>query len=312
MLGIIAAFGTLFCWTIGTFAFTTASQRTSPGTVNRVRLLFATILLSIITMLMSRIGITELFMLPSLWEWIWLGLSGIIGLTIGDHFAFYGFKLLGSSRASLFNTFAPGAALLLGIVMLGETLSIVGIIGMTISVGGIIWFTHITRKRQAHLVTEIDQKTLTSAIIYAILGAVCQGLGLVCAKKGLLAEQDVNDLNAVHATWIRMLVATVTIIAAGMFKTNVWKEIKSITLTPAYLKPVLTGTIFGPVMGVSLSLFAASMIEVSLAQTIFSLLPISVMLTAVITGKEKVEATSFIAALISVAGVFILVWRDRF
>ena len=76
-------------------------------------------------------------------------------------------------------------------------------------------------------------------------------------------------------------------------------------------KTVFIGTLFGPVIGVSASLYAASLLEVSLAQTVFSMLPISVILTAVLLGKEKIEAKSLIAALISVAGVFVLVWRDE-
>jgi drug/metabolite transporter (DMT)-like permease len=48
-----------------------------------------------------------------------------------------------------------------------------------------------------------------------------------------------------------------------------------------------------------------------LAQTIFSLLPITVMLAAVLSGREKMELSSLIAAIISVGGVFILVWREE-
>ncbi|MFN6082262.1 MAG: EamA family transporter, partial [Bacteroidota bacterium] len=88
-------------------------------------------------------------------------------------------------------------------------------------------------------------------------------------------------------------------------------EFKEIAFKPQHLKPVLIGTVFGPVIGVSMSLLAASIIEVSLAQTIFSLLPITVMLAAVLSGREKLELSSFIAAIISVGGVFILVWREE-
>jgi drug/metabolite transporter (DMT)-like permease len=108
-----------------------------------------------------------------------------------------------------------------------------------------------------------------------------------------------------------MFTATVIIYLAGIFKTNLIAEFKEIAFKPQHLKPVLIGTVFGPVIGVSMSLLAASIIEVSLAQTIFSLLPITVMLAAVLSGREKLELSSFIAAIISVGGVFILVWREE-
>jgi drug/metabolite transporter (DMT)-like permease len=307
-LGIMAAFVTLFCWTIGTLSFAKASHLYAPGSVNRVRLLYACIFLSFITCLISGISPVTLFSKPLPMHWVWLGISGILGLSIGDHFAFSAYKIMGSSRTSLFNTFAPGAALIGGYFMLGEQVNFVGLAGMAVSVSGIIWFIQTNKKNADQTV---DRKHLAKGLIFATLGALGQGLGLVFAKKGLVLEAEYGRLMPIHATWIRMFIATLSIYAAGLFKIDLVKEFKDITFNKTILKPILTGTIFGPVIGVSMSLFAASVIEVSLAQTIFSLLPISVIITAFLLGKEKLEASSIIAALISVAGVFVLVWRNE-
>ena len=83
------------------------------------------------------------------------------------------------------------------------------------------------------------------------------------------------------------------------------------SVTRTIITPLLTGTFFGPVMGVSLSLYAASQIPVGIAQTIFSLLPITVMLAATISGRERINGPSIIAAAICMVGVFVLVWRDE-
>lgn len=307
--GLTAAFATLICWTVGTFAFTIASKRADPAAVNRVRLFFAALLLSIVVVVFFKVSIVELFTLPTLGEWFWLGLSGIIGLTLGDYFAFTAYSILGSSRTSLFSTFAPVAALLLGMVILGESINGVGIIGMMISTGGIIWFIQSTQKSNDKA---IDKSQILKGITYAILGAVGQGLGLVCAKKGLNITHDTGtDLSAVHATWIRMGIGTLAAYSIAVFKRNVWTELKIITSSKSIITPLLTGTFFGPVMGVSLSLFAASQIPVGIAQTIFSLLPITVMIAATISGREKINGPSIIAAVICMIGVFVLVWRDE-
>lgn len=306
--GIIAAIITLCCWTVGTFAFTAASELYAPASINRVRLLHATVLLSVVVCGLQGFGIAELFTQPLPEHWLWLGISGIVGLSIGDYFAFAAYKMMGSSRTSLFSTFAPGAALLGGMMLLGEQMNTIGLLGMAVSIGGLVWFIQSAAAHQKNK----DQKTyLKKGIVFAILGALCQGLGLVFAKKGLMLESASGHLMPVHATWIRMVTATLGLYVFGLIKGGLWKEFKAVTFTPAIIKPVLLGTLFGPVIGVSMSLYAASVIEVSLAQTIFSLLPISVMLAAVIMRKEKPDSTSFIAALIGVAGVFILVWRNE-
>ncbi len=270
---------------------------------------FAALLLSAVVIVFFKVSLVELFTLPTLGEWFWLGLSGIIGLTLGDYFAFTAYSILGSSRTSLFSTFAPVAALLLGIVILGESINAVGVIGMMISTGGIIWFIQSTQKSNDKA---IDKSQVLKGITYAILGAIGQGLGLVCAKKGLNITHDAGtDLSAVHATWIRMGIGTLAAYSIAVFKRNVWTELKIITLSKSIITPLLTGTLFGPVMGVSLSLFAASQIPVGIAQTIFSLLPITVMLAATLSGREKINAPSVIAAVICMVGVFVLVGRDE-
>lgn len=304
--GFIAAFITLCCWTVGTFSFTKASTLYAPKSINRVRLLFAAVLLTILTCFIGEVSLITLFSKPLPEHWLWLGISGVLGLSIGDHFAFTAFKIMGSSRTSLFNTFAPGAALLGGFFLLGESINLMGVVGIVISVSGIIWFIQANRKQQDD---SIDREHLTKGLIYATLGALGQGFGLVFAKKGLMLDAEYGKLMPLHATWVRMVIATGVIYAAGIFKTDLVTEFKAIAFSKKIMKPVIIGTLFGPVMGVSMSLYAASLLEVSLAQTIFSLLPISVILWAFLLGKEKIEAKSFIAAVISVAGVFVLVWR---
>lgn len=310
-LGIIAALLTVGCWTIGTFAFTAASKLVSPLSVNRVRLLFAFVLITFISVLFSNISLLGLFTAPDFQQWFWLGVSGIIGLSIGDYFAFSAYRIIGSSKASLFSAIAPVAALLLGMVLLGENINWVGIAGMAISVTGILWFISVQQRTHANTHHPFSKSELYKGLLFAALGSISQGLGLVCAKKGLIHTGDIT-LTPLHATWIRMGIGAGITYVIGVFRSNLITEFKLIALSKINIKPVLLGTLFGPVIGVSMSMLAATNLEVSLAQTIFSLLPISVMFVAQVLGKEKLSFTAIAAACISICGVLILVWRNAF
>ncbi len=304
--GYLAAFITLMSWTVGTFAFTKASRLAAPASVNRVRLLYAWFALSFLVCIFNGISLTQLFSTISREQYFWFGLSGFVGLTLGDYFAFTGYKILGGRRASLFVCFAPGAALLAGMLLIGETLSWVGIIGMMVSLSGIALLS-ISRTEQ-NAVNDEGHGDFYKGILFAGLGAVCQGVGLVLAKKGF--QSNGAPINAIHATWIRMLCASFFVYLIGAFKINLWTEFKSITLDKKTRTPVLIGTLFGPVIGVSFSLLAASHIEASVAQTIFSLLPVSVLFASVLFFREKVQTLSYLAVFISIIGVLILVWRN--
>jgi drug/metabolite transporter (DMT)-like permease len=192
--------------------------------------------------------------------------------------------------------------------MLGETMNVAGVIGMAISICGILWFTRATQQTTDE---SVDRKRISSGILFAIIGAVTQGLGLVCSKKGLnIIHSNGPDLNPVHATWIRIGIAMLAAYSLAIFKRNVLSEIKVMSTTARITRPLLLGTLFGPVLGVSLSLLAATQLKVGIAQTIFSLQPLTVMFAATVSGKEKLNASSVIAAMVSMFGVFVLVWRD--
>lgn len=307
-LGYLAASITLLSWTIGTFAFTRASREANPASVNRVRLLYAFIVLSFMVSIALGISPVKMFSQISWEQYFWFGISGFIGLTLGDYFAFTAYRILGGRRTSLFGCFAPGAALIAANFFLEENLNFIGIAGMALSIAGVLLL--ITSRKEQTEVAHEHHGSFSKGILFAVLGAVCQGVGLVLAKKGFNASAP--HFNAMYATWIRLFIASITVYMIGAFKLNVWHELKSISLSGPKLKPILLGTLFGPVIGISFSLITATNMEVSVAQTLFSLLPASVFFASVIFFKEKIPAQSYLAVLVSILGVLILVWRDKF
>ncbi len=304
-MGYVAAFGTLLSWTIATYAFAFATRKAPPASINRVRLLYAAIALSIICCFYFGLTPITLFSNISGEQYLWFGISGFIGLTLGDYFAFSAFKILGNRRTSLFSCFAPGAAFLGASLLLNEPLTLQGIGGMLLSVAGILLL--ILSRTEKQSVALEGHGNFSKGVVFGILGAVGQGVGLVFAKKGFEASPE--HFNPIYATWVRMLVASISVYVIGMFKVNLWKEFKEITFNKEIQKQVLLGTLFGPMVGISLSLYAATHLEAGVAQTIFSMLPITVLMAAVIWFKEKINLLSYLAVAISLAGVLILVWR---
>jgi len=64
-------------------------------------------------------------------------------------------------------------------------------------------------------------------------------------------------------------------------------------------------------VGVSLSLYAANLINVSIAQTLFSMVPVFILPVSWLLYREKITFQSFLGALIAVGGVLVLVWRNE-
>ncbi len=307
--GELIALITTLCWSLGIFPFTEAAKRIGSAPLNQYRLLLAWIIISIILFFWNDLNFVELFTEPQPYHFIFLGLSGIIGFSIGDYCSFNSFKLLGPKLASLYTTFAPGAALLIGYIALNESVNLIGIFGILITVSGVIWLT--LSKKDSNAATQVGYTRDKRGIIYGIIGALCQGTGLVLSKYGM--DYYEVKLQTMHAVWIRLLfafsAAFIVSLLAGKLKANS----KPIFTNEKNNLPFLFfGTILGPVMGVTLSLFAIQKLEVAVAQTIFALLPLFVLPISLIIYKERITSQSVFACLLALVGVLLLIWRNEF
>ena len=97
LVGAIAAVLTSALWTINAILFTSAGKRIGAISVNAWRIFLAALLLWITHLLMT----SEVFPVGTGEQWFWIGLSGIIGLGIGDFGLFASFVIIGTRRAVL-------------------------------------------------------------------------------------------------------------------------------------------------------------------------------------------------------------------
>lgn len=309
--GIFFGLLTTLSWSFCIFPFTQAARRLGSNSLNHFRLLLALCFITIISFAVDSKAFSEIFSSEYTQAWLWLGLSGIVGLTIGDYFAFEAYSVLGARLGSVLTTFAPAAALCLAWILLDESLSYIGIIGIFITIIGVN-FISLGKKERDKIPTH-QQSKITIGVIAGILSAFCQGAGLVLAKKGMLMEKELAiTINPFHATFIRLTIATSSLYLLTIFRGKIKAVMKPLFENKdGGIKFAIAGTIFGPTLGVSLSLFTVSLIEPSIAQTIFSLVPAFALFVARILTKEKITFQSLLGVTIAMSGVIILIWRDR-
>ena len=301
MMGESAALFTAIIWAVGIFPFTQASNRMGAFTVNNFRLLLAALILSLMLILFWGLSPYHLFSLPSKKHWLWLGLSGLIGLTIGDYFSFSSFSMLGPRLSSIFATLAPAVVLVTEIAIGNESFSAVGMGGMLLTIAGIM--ISLGKKKGVP-----REQQSAKGILYAALAAVCQGLGIVCSKEAMGGEVS---LEPAHAAWIRMVVSCGLAYLLVVFTGRIRSEIQPIRENRNQgLKYVLGGTLCGPVLGMTTCMYALAHIDASVAQTLFSLVPVFVIVISRIFFGQRISAGQLAGSLVATAGVFVLIWRD--
>jgi drug/metabolite transporter (DMT)-like permease len=306
--GYLLAFISMIAGALSTFPFTDATRKWGAVAVNHYRLIVAFIILTIIVMVVDKKSFIALFTIPSATEYTYLFISGIIGLVLGDYFGFHSMAILGAKRFSIFNSIAPGAALGFGFVLVGERINFIGILGIAVSIGGMMWFIQAsnTKEIEQHQIHEYGK--ISKGVLFGILSGLCQGFQMALAKKAITGESFVTP---VHATWVRVLGATVAYFVftfiTGRFNEKVITPIRREKTT--MLKAAFA-TILGIVLSVVLFMWSLTLCKVAVTQTILSLAPIVALPMAYFLYKERMTTKTLLAGLVSIFGVYLLIWRD--
>lgn len=291
-LGEIAALTAALCWTITAIAFESAGKKVGSLSVNLIRLVIGFLLLSIFSFL------TRGLVLPTDatgYTWLWLSFSGIIGFVIGDLFLFQAYVEIGSRISMLIMSIVPPITAITGFILMGERITLLGVVGMVITIGGIALVI---------LTKNSDDKTIKlshplKGLIFAFIGALGQAFGLVFSKFGM------GSYNPFAATQIRIIAA---IIGFSIFITfsKKWGKLFLALRDSEAMKSITIGSFFGPFIGVSLSLLAVQHAPTGIVSTITSITPILLIPTSIIIFKEKVLPREIIGAIISLVGVGLL------
>ena len=295
-LGEIIALGTAFCWTATALSFQKATSRVGSISVNILRLLIAFVIYALI----SRIVRGMFFpMDASQHVWIWMTISGLVGFVFGDFFLFKSYEFISARISMLLMALNPPIAAIISWFALGETLSAKSLLAMLITLAGIVIV--ITEKKarengKSGFKNGLKIKYSLKGILFAFGGAVGQATGIVISKYGM------QDYNVFGATQIRIIAGSIGFLFIVSFLKR-WGNFYKATKDRKTMIFIFIGAIFGPFIGVYLSLLAVKYTSVGIASTIMSITPILIIPPAILFLKEKVTFKEVVGSVITVIGV---------
>lgn len=285
-IGEIAALLTAVCWMLSAIFFEKAGRKVGSLSVNIIRLLLAIVFLGITMLVQKRMFFP---VDATFYQWFWLGLSGIVGFFVGDLFLFKSYTLIGSRTSQLVMSLAPMITAIIGWFFLNEILALKSIIGIVVSVSG--------------LMIAVAGKGLKLNVpfrgfLYALGGAFGQAIGLILSKKGL------EDYDPISATQIRAILGFICF-AILITVLQRWNRVFKAVKNPESITPISIGSVFGPFVGVALSLYAVQHTDTGVAATLMALVPIFIIVPSAVMFKEKVTVRQVAGAVISILGASI-------
>ncbi len=236
--------------------------------------------------------------------WKWFLASGFMGFVFGDYCLFNAYIVMGSRFGQLFMTLASPFAAIAAWFMMGETMSLLALLGMIVTLSGI--GISIMGKDDAgarHL------KLPRKGILLGIGAGMGQGIGLVLSKQGLMhyaaeipAEAtDVAAMMPFAGTQIRAIMGLIGFGATLLFLGK-WRNMLRFFTDVRGAAAAMGAILLGPFFGVSLSLMAVGMTNTGVAQTLMSLTPVLILWPSRMLFGTKVSMQEVVGAVIAVAG----------
>ena len=293
--GEIAGVLTAVFWTVTSLAFESAGKKVGSLAVNLIRLVMAFFFIGIYS------WIARGFFFPTdatVFHWKWLALSGLVGFVIGDLLLFQAFVVVGARISMLMMALAPPFAALISYFILGEILEMQSILGMLVTMTGIVMVILKREKLEENgeIVKKLKSGYSVQGIMLALGGALGQATGLVLSKKGM------GDYDAFSSSQIRVLTGIVGFTILFFFMKRWPKVWYALNHKPA-MKRIALGAFFGPFLGVSFSLLAVQYTQAGIAATLMAISPVLIIPPAIIIFNEKVNWKEILGAVVTIIGV---------
>lgn len=293
MQGELAALSAAFFWALSTVLFGRLGKALSPLTLNLVKGVIAIALILLTLLLQAKLQ-PEL-PLP---ETVWLLLSGVVGIGLGDTAYFTALNALGARRVLLLESLAPPLTALLAWQLLGEQLSPIAIGGILLTLLGVAWV--ISERVPADTPRPIYP---WQGILWGLLATLAQASGAVMSR-GALAGTAIDPL---WSGLLRITAGVVVLVILVGIKGQVGAQLSPLR-SGRLLLLVTLAAFLGTHLGIWLQQVSFKYTAAGIAQALLATSPLFVLPIAAVLG-DRITWRAVLGVLVAIAGVWLLTGR---
>ena len=292
-----------FSWTISSIYADLACRKIGTMSTNVIRLFMSFLLLGVV------LWVTIGYPYPVYADGktlLWLGFSAVVGYIFGDWCLFNCYMYIGARFGQLLMTLAPPIAAVTSWILLGERMAWTSLIAMVVTLAGLA--ISILGRGEDHKV----QLTLPlKGIIFGVGAGLGQGVGLVLSKIGLSyyaaavppdAPELLNTMLPFASTMFRAIVGGFGFLAIMALRKEM-PVLRAALKDGKGLKYTGIMTVFGPALGVSMSLMAVRYTSAGIASTLMALSPVFIMVPYSVIFKQKIRFREVVGVAVTMTGV---------
>jgi len=290
------ALGAAACWALGSVMSVTPSRHLGAFAFTRWRMAMVAV------MLWTVVAVQGSWHSFNGHAWGVMGVSGLIGIFIGDTALFSAINRLGPRRAGvLFATHAAFSAAL-GFTLLDERMSIQALLGGVLTLAGVMLAIVLGRHKDETHAWEANHGQVGVGVALALLAALCQSVGSLIAKP-VMAQQ----VDPIMASAVRVSVATAAhgvLLLAGFMAARAHQAPTARVLAQTGLNGFIAMGI-----GMTLVLLALEQGDVGMVAILSSVSPILVLPLLWLQLKRAPAPGAWLGAILTVVGTALILWR---
>jgi drug/metabolite transporter (DMT)-like permease len=300
----LAAVAAALCWTFSSLTFGLASREVGAVAVNQFRLFAA-----VPIMLALHVATFGCLWPQGLegWRTQWLVLSGLAGLAIGDLGYFYALALVGPRLSSVVQATWPAMAMLMAWGMTGEEPGIRGAVGLALTTFGVVAVVARARDGSSWR-PDVTPRMRLLGVLGALVAALGQAGGMAMSRVAMQEGPDLPEgLPPLSATVVRLLAGTLGVVVISLLQRQAGSFRVLLRGGPP-MRNTLVGTLFGPVVGIFLSMYATRHAShAGVAAALMSLTPLFLLPVSWIAYRARVTPMAVVGTLLATAGAIVLV-----
>jgi drug/metabolite transporter (DMT)-like permease len=292
----LAALGAATCWALTGIISAGPSGHLGAPAFNRVRQVFVTGLLAVYVLATGT------------WRELDAGnagpllLSGLVGIFLGDTLLFAALNRIGPRRAGILFALNAPLATILGWIILGETLPTIAVIGIALTIAGVLLAILFGKRRSQLHEWEKVKGALWIGVTLGLAAAAGQAIGSIIARPVMAAGVD-----PFAASMLRVGIAALCLTILIQLPIPAVKPKGPLTWKVAALT-ALTGVI-ALAVGMTLLLYALSGGKVGIVSTLSATSPVIILPMLWARTGERPAAGAWAGAVLVVAGMALIFMR---
>jgi len=292
----LGSFGAAVCWTVSSVLYKEALLKVKPVSANIVRCVCTGLVLVVFLVVVGRFWV--LMDLP-LYAVVLAGVSGIVGLGLGDTLYMVSLKLIGVARAVPITCTYPLFNLLLAVFLQREVVTLYVVFGTVVIVLG-VWL--ISQKGEGKAVV-LQRKVLVKGVVSALATAVVWSVSIAMINVAVTLPETGSLGHALAVNAVRVSAVAVFLLASAPV---IDRGLGFMKMGRRTLVLLVSGGIVALALGWFFLTLSFIYIPESEAVPISSTTPLLATVSGIVFLHERVTAKDVVGSIMIVFGIFLI------